>query len=307
MAQINWVLLQDHGRQHSIGLYHGDQSGHLLIHCNMKIIQIDFSIKETRTYSFFVEEEFVEILLYKEPDGRFSYQFIVNKEVDTPLNRVRRVEEKKNLKHLWLFVAGFVGLLTLIFFILRWYGDQQEAKSYATTSIVHGVNKEMRERLGREGVVVPAKIIIVHTPQKQRVYYTFVTKDRYRYSGTYAVPDTGNIMLPTGFPLLDGDVFQAHYLPSDPAVHRIDLHQPINSTIVNYVQQALKSELAAHPDYTPKRAMCGIQAALEFEGWPCLADYIFQSQGSEIHKASYWRLQRNPQFEKIIQERCVFD
>ena len=63
MAQMNWIYLDDRGGRHSIGLYHGDRSGHMLIHCNRKIIQIDFSVKETKTYSFFVEDEFCEMIV----------------------------------------------------------------------------------------------------------------------------------------------------------------------------------------------------------------------------------------------------
>ncbi|MEY3248417.1 MAG: hypothetical protein RL742_460, partial [Bacteroidota bacterium] len=37
MAQINWVLLDYQDRPHRVGLYHGDQTGHVLIHCEMRV------------------------------------------------------------------------------------------------------------------------------------------------------------------------------------------------------------------------------------------------------------------------------
>ena len=97
MAQLGWVYLDPHGGQHRIGLYHGDKTGHLLIHCNMRVIQVDFSVKESKSYSFFIEDELCELSIHKE-HGFYSYEFTTNRKVDTPLNRLRKAEDRRNLK-----------------------------------------------------------------------------------------------------------------------------------------------------------------------------------------------------------------
>ena len=51
MAQVTWVYLDDYGGRHRVGLYHGDHSGHLMIHINRRVVQIDFSVRESRTYA----------------------------------------------------------------------------------------------------------------------------------------------------------------------------------------------------------------------------------------------------------------
>ena len=73
MAQIGWVYLDNYGGRHRVGLYHGDQTGHLVIHCNLRVVQIDFSVRDTKRYSFFIEDELCEIDIVKEPDQRLRF------------------------------------------------------------------------------------------------------------------------------------------------------------------------------------------------------------------------------------------
>ena len=73
---------------------HGAESGHLMVYCNTNIVLIDFEILQSKTYSFFIEDELCELSIERK-DDQFFYGFEINKKADTPLNRQRRKIEKQ--------------------------------------------------------------------------------------------------------------------------------------------------------------------------------------------------------------------
>ncbi len=308
MAQMGWVLLDDRGGRHRVGLYHGDQSGHLMIHCNLRVVQVDFSVKESRTYSFFIEDEFCEIRLFKEQDGRFGYEFVVNKTVDTPRNRVRRVDERRIRRQMALFIIGFVavalaGVIGFLYFD-RW----QKTKRLTQSSLFSSLSEEHVRRLATEGHKSTAQLYVVREAMQRKVIYGFTTADSTRISGTFEAPDTGLVVLPNGFPLTDRDEFLVTYLVSDPRVHRIDFYQPTRNTITTYIKMAGEAEHRNHPDISDKRGICLALSAAELKGWQALANFIFQTrstrENSRYNRESYLRLVRDVDFSKVAQEGC---
>lgn len=308
MAQMSWVYLDNQGGRHRVGLYHGDQSGHLVIHCNMRVVQIDFSIKETKTYSFFIEDELCEVTLEKMANGRFGYGFEVNKKVDTPRNRIRRADERHNRYLMAWFVGGFVGLLLLLFVGLRWYGHEQRKKQMSLTSLFSNLTEESALRLGQEGKNAETQMIIVQETQQRKVYYAFVTADSTRVSGNFAVADTGQVLLPNGFPLKDRDAFAVRYLSTAPKVYRVDFNQPIPATILEYLSRAIAAEQIAHPDQLFEHNRCLVQTAFSLNGWQSLGHFISQhqtpKQNARFNRDSYLRFIRDPTFSRAVQKEC---
>ena len=223
MAQVNWIYLDDQGGRHHVTVYHGDRTGHLMIHANLRIVQIDFSVRESKTYSFFIEDELCEVVADKMKNGRFGYEFRVNKTIDTPRNRIRRVDNRRNNKILTGVVLGIVGVITLAFFVLTWYGKRQDDKKMSQNSIVHNLSKSNIKQLTIEGRTSTAFLHVENINARQIGVYTFKTADSTEIRGVFPVADTGMIILQNGFPLRAGDAFEAIYLPTDPQVHRIEL------------------------------------------------------------------------------------
>ncbi|MCW5924581.1 MAG: hypothetical protein KIS77_19845 [Saprospiraceae bacterium] len=308
MAQMGWVFLDDRGGRHRVGLYHGDESGHLLIHCNMRVVQVDFSVKEPRTYSFFIEDEFCEIHLHKEPDGRFGYEFTVNKTVDTPRNRIRRVDERRIRRQMALFLLGFVALVGATVYGFRQLDRWNKAERRSQTSLFSSLTEENVQRLASEGKTDTAQLFIVREAMQRKVFYGFTTNNSIRISGAFPVADTGQILLPNGFPLTDRDAFLVTYLPSDPRIHRLDFYQPTRATISTYLRMAGDAERNAHPDISDKRSICLALSAAELKGWPSLAHFIFQTKSSaenERHnRDSYLRLVRDIEYARAVKEEC---
>lgn len=308
MAQMGWVFLDDRGGRHRVGLYHGDQSGHVLIHCNLRVVQVDFSVKETKTYSFFIEDELCEVHLYKEPDGSFGYEFVVNKTVDTPRNRIRRVDERRVRRQMAIFITGFVAVIAAgvlgFLWLERWSKNERLTKS----SLFSSLSEEDVRRLSLEGKTDTAQLFTVRQDMQRKVFYGFTTTNRLQISGAFEVADTGQILLPNGFPLTDRDAFLVTYLPSDPQVHRLDFYQPTRSTIATYVRMAGDAERRAHPDISDKRSICLALSAAELKGWQSLADFIFQTKSAaendRHNRDSYHRLVRDVDYMRVVKEDC---
>lgn len=306
MAQVSWIFLDDFGGRHRVGLYHGDRSGHVLVHCDARIVQVDFSVKESRVYSFFIEDELCEVSIQKEKEG-FSYDFRVNKQVNTPRNRQRRAAERRN----WLGVAGVLAVLVAIVFVavsllMRWDARQKQRR-WADAFTFPLSAKEVR-RLQEEGHTSVARLFIAYENQQRVVYYNFSTRENHLMTGRFWVPDTGLILLPNGFPVSDHDAFAVQYLPEDPRIHRVLFGQPEPETISAYLDQATRAQQAAHPDNRPARNRCIAQVALAEKGWPALADFIFQTanaeQNPQHNRDSYLRLVRDPALAQRLEREC---
>ena len=307
MAQVGWVYLDDFGNRNRIGVYHGDRTGHLLIHCNSRIVQVDFSVKESRSYSFFVEDELCEISVVKEKQG-FTYDFQVNKKIDTPRNRLRRADERRNRKHIALFLAGIVFLVTIAVLGFNRFGRMQQQKFSSAASLTSRLTPEYEQRLSGEGKTAVAKMLVIEQDLHRKVFYSFTTEQNRLVSGLFFVPDTGQILLPNGFPLTDQDAFVVRYLPSDPDVNTVDFFQPTDQTLVGYLQRAVDAEQHAHPGANIGHSLCLAKLTLEQKGWKYLADLIFQSTPPEKNldhnRDSYLRLVRDAEFSQAIERTC---
>ena len=119
MSQITWTYIDDEGSRHKIGLFHGDNTGHLLVYCNTRIVVIDFGVQSSKNYSFFINEELCDIEV-EEKEGKFSYGFKVDQITDTPRNRGRRRMIQTEVKQSLLLGLGFLlVILIVVYFVLK--------------------------------------------------------------------------------------------------------------------------------------------------------------------------------------------
>lgn len=307
MAQVGWVYLDDFGGRHRVGIYHGDRSGHLVLHCDLRVIQVDFSVKESRTYSFFVEDELCEVSVVKEKEG-FSYDFQVNKKIDTPRNRLRRADERRNRKYMAILIGGLVLVVSVVFVGLRWWAQKQMEERLSGTTLSSDQTPENQQRLAARGQTAVAQLVIAQDAQHRRVFYGFATPDNDHVSGFFYVQDTGQIILPNGFPLADRDAFAVRYLPDEPRVHQVDFFQPSDNTLARYLESARLAEARAHPEATAGHSRCVARLTLEQRGWQHLADLIFQTakpyENLKNNRDSYLRLVREPAFAQLVAKEC---
>lgn len=122
MSQMTWTYIADDGAHYTIGLYHGETSGHLLVYCNDEIMVIDFSVKTSRKYTFFINDELFSLEL-EEKEGLFRYGFSIDQVADTPRNRKRHLMERTEVRQtLLLALIIIVILATVIFLLFRFNG-----------------------------------------------------------------------------------------------------------------------------------------------------------------------------------------
>lgn len=94
MPRFKWIYLEGEGVQHHVELFHGRRNGHVLLTCNGKVILTDFDVRQSKSYTFFINEEMCKIHL-KQKGLKFKYSFEIDRKVDTPLNRIRKKRSRK--------------------------------------------------------------------------------------------------------------------------------------------------------------------------------------------------------------------
>lgn len=103
-------------RRFEIGLYHGDDSGHVLMHVNKEPIIIDFSIKENKEYSFYVGPQLFN-LNFKKASDSFTYSLERDLKAPTQLNKARKANDKEDIVYMCVG-AGVVGVIVLSVLLL---------------------------------------------------------------------------------------------------------------------------------------------------------------------------------------------
>lgn len=117
MAQKNWRFNSHRGHSYVIGLYHSEQSGNVVIYCNSNVTTIDFGVLDTKEYSFFVGEELLVIKI-KKTGTQYSYEMVIDKKVNTPLNAKRMENQKEENRGLLFVLLSFIAAFLLLFLYL---------------------------------------------------------------------------------------------------------------------------------------------------------------------------------------------
>jgi hypothetical protein len=305
MAQAIWQFVSNTGFKHKIGVYHGDGTGHVLIYCDKRIVKIDFNVKEPTEYAFFVDDEFCRIELYKEPDGRFSYDFVIDKVANTPLNAERKLEDKKNLRSLWLFSIATIAAVALFFVGTRAYQHYLSVQNSGWAGVVYFPNKSVQEQLHKHGQL--ATVRLYPKPGNKQIGYAFTPVQGHEITGTLALPNSTPI-LPNGFELYPGDTYQLRYDPNQPTHHMLDFMAPTPDQVRLFAQRALAMEQRRSQSGATEADMCFIKTILEVKGWESLQHIINQfvppSANSNHNSDSYLRLCRSPEVESAVKDAC---
>lgn len=293
MNQFNWTYLGGNGKNHNIGMYHGAESGHLLVYCNNKIILVDFKILETSSYSFFIEDELCELEIELR-DDKFYYGFNINKTADTPLNRIRKKKEKKHLYQSLGFIAGvFVLVLTAFMTFSNWHSNKQ---TVGITTLLQEFGKE-----------ASAKVLIASENEDHSVSYYFIVNGRgYTVKSKKAKEEVQ--LYQHGMPLEKGDEFVVRYLPENPNTCTIDYNRPTPGQVETYLKRAAMKYASKNPNVSDDESKCLTKLAYDLKGIPGLADFYFQdvavTDNPKHNVESFQRLVRDLPFQKEREKRC---
>lgn len=218
-------------------------------------------------------------LTIKRKEHDFQYGFQVNKEVDTPRNRDRKVQEKQERR--WLSISLLVmGVVALLFLGAWWYHTIR-------------TNKNAWESVRYSHWQAPAKVFV---NERNTLHYSFVA-DGQGYNASMKQPNAAL------FPIESGDEFMVRYDFDNPNVHIIDFQAPTQKQIDRYRQRAAEQHLKLHPDLDKKQVECLLNIAFKIKGLDGYADFYFQQtapRDNRVHnKESYGRLTRDLPFQKV--------
>jgi hypothetical protein len=300
MNQFNWTYLGENGKNHNIGMYHGAQSGHLLVYCNNKIILIDFSVLKSATYSFLIEEQLCELEI-EQRDGQFYYGFHLNKTADTPLNRIRKKKEKKHFYQSVGFLAAVC--LAVVVAMIGFHSLKENQSRLFQDRQQIGLTTLLQEF----GTETKAKILLVSENEDHSVSYIFVVNGKsYTIKSEKANEEVQ--LYQHGMPLEKGDEFVIRYLPENPNTCSIDYSRPTDEQIETYLLRAANKHAANNPSITDDESLCLSRIAYDLKGVAGLADLYYQhataSENPKHNSDSFQRLVRDVPFQKERDKRC---
>ncbi len=294
MAQFNWTYVSDTGRQYKVGIYHGAKTGHLVVYCNLKVVLIDFHVLETRAYPLFLDDELCELIIEKK-NGQFRYGFDINRKADTPLNRQRKVVEKKHWRQTLLFF-GAMGVIVALFtaFFLRFDARQKEKQREALLA-----------DFGEETVAHIDQLL----PQGDAtlVQFSFVAEGRVR-EGEVRYPSGLPIILSHGMPLKEDDEFRLRFVRNRPGIRELFFNQPTGEQAERYRRLALQRHAELHPELSQLHIRCLLAIAYDIKGVAGLADFYFQDsnpgRNAIANQTTYNRLVRDFPFRQRAEREC---
>jgi len=293
LNQFNWTYLADSGKRHHIGLLHGAQSGHLLVHCNSKIILIDFEVLEDAMYSIFIDDQLCEISIDRQGD-QFFYGFEVNSKADTPRNRqIKKIEKKHMIQS-----VAFLGTLVLVIL-----------------SVIFGVNRwsqrsnweDISAKLKKIGQETSARVLIEDENKEAYSNYFFMVNGK-AYSIKTNFPSEKEVILENGMPLEAGDEFVVTYVPNNPQLNKIDYNRPTEKQIETYRERTIAKYSVYHPQTALPYITCLVDVAFELRGISGLADLYFQkattTENPRHNMDSFGRLTRDLPFQEKVKNKC---
>ncbi len=258
-----------------------------MIHCNYKILVVDFLVFKTKSYSFFIDEELCEVSVERK-NNRFYYNFKIDNTVDTPLNRKRRKTERKHFFQALGFFGSLLFLIALLFVFL-WRKEPQSLSDKA----------QLLDRVGLEttGVIFPV------SGNQNKWKYSFVTGDSKVIHSEVELPlaSSKREELALGMPLKRGDEFQVLYDPNNPSQNLMQLNQPSGLQKERYRKLVIEKIQEMNPSVNSSSATCQLDIAMELIGDEAFAAFYYNEQREG---ESYQKLIKETDYLDQIKEDC---
>jgi len=115
MGQQTWNILDITGEEYTLGIYHGEESGHVVVYLNNNIMIIDFKILMSKSYHFFIGHEFMHLKIIKNME-EYTYSLEVDTDADTPYNIQLKAREQVDQRNMMIGLFIAIILLSALFF-----------------------------------------------------------------------------------------------------------------------------------------------------------------------------------------------
>jgi hypothetical protein len=94
-------------------MYHGDTSGHVILFVNSEIILIDFNQKQSKNYSFIIENQLLELAIN---ENKNDYKYVLTPQPPKP---VESSNQKYFDKHFWIPLILIIIAVNLILYLFK--------------------------------------------------------------------------------------------------------------------------------------------------------------------------------------------
>ena len=266
-----------------------------MVHCNGDVILVDFYVKESKDYSFFLDDEMYELTLEKK-DDRFGYLLQSNKTADTPLNRILKKKERKDLLKAGAFAGGLMILIIGLFVGMKLWRD-------------HNVETEMIALVKGDGEQSVARFLKdPHDSTVIRYYFVAAGDPRAIYSTTEKLEQRsrGSRL----FPLENNDEFEIIYAKSSPDAHLVLWDNPSEKQVEKYMDRTRKVHQSAHPDFSHQQVDCQVNLAFQLDSLEGLAQLFYQTAGESenvrFNENSFLKFIRDEPFRRLNAENCWY-
>lgn len=222
MAQLHWNYTNNLGQRYVVGLYHGTQSGHFIAYCNSAVIIIDFNVKNSKSYSFLINDELAQIKI-EQQNGGFTYDFDVTSE-----NQNEEDDSSSNENKWIAWGAASVGLLIILIVAFTQFFKAKNHRYLEANKLT---------LLESEGKNDWAKVFVRKTKGSALLLnFSFVAKGRpYGFTKEFSNVDE----LP--FPIQSGDFYNVTFLPDHPDINTLNLSQPAPKTITRIKEELIST------------------------------------------------------------------
>ncbi len=293
MKHFYWTYVPGGGKKYKVGLLHGTKTGHLMVYCNAKIIIIDFKVRDSKVYSFFINEELCEIHLTRKGDQMF-YEFQINEKADTPLNRARKKLNRKYMAQTLGFFGAMFLILVAVFFGLN------NAKNAAAKNNIESM-------LVKEGAKTIGIVTIKNEAPNPKISYFYVANN-INHSKEVVLQDSTNFISKNGMPLESGDEFIVEFVRSDPKISKILFAEPTKKQLETYRKRVIEKHAAQHPQMLNSLVECQVDIAYQLRGIKGFADFYFQNtppeENAKNNRNTFLKLTRDLPFQKKEEQEC---
>lgn len=209
----------------------------------------DFNVWDSKTYSFFVEDDLCEVTINKKKEHAYTYSCRINYEINTPLNARRRQHDRKNWQLGILFSIGIIAfaLIAAGYFYLHPSAEKVRRERQLLTL-----------RVGAE-----QEVQLLFDTTASAWYHTYNSWGIDQKLLLYWPVDT---VTPAGWPLEAGDVFVAYRSKEIPGLFFIDLQQPSPSLTEKYRTNTAQRLKELYPLLSTAQVGCLLDVAVHNGG-----------------------------------------
>ncbi len=285
----SWNYIGQAGNVVLIALQHDTATGDLLIFYDKELLWAERGVKTAQVVSFFADDELCRIHVIP-TKNQLIYEFEIDRKENTPLNKIRKAEERSNWLKGILFIASIVGGLGFLVaggYFFNKYADE----------------KALREK----GVNTTAKFIVSHTfshinPEiacRISVHKTVI--DNWVVLGFVG----DSLVLPCGLPVYNDDQVLARIDPDELTNNWVDLESPTDSTLRELIFRTRDNHHLRHPETKLEDIDCIVRRIHKLAGLRGMADFYYQDEPpirNILHNSmTYYILSHRPDFaEKVL-------